>query len=69
MAALDRVKEEIGYLKVWQGIAVVSAVSLAGWLLSAGDSAPTLRYGLALLGVLLLGFVGPVPAPPDCAVD
>lgn len=55
MAALDRVKEEVAYLKIWQGIAVVSGVSLAGWLLSAGESAPGLMYGLALLGVLLLG--------------
>ena len=55
MAALDRVKEEVAYLKIWQGIVVVSGVSLAGWLLSAEDSAPPLRYGLALVGVLLLG--------------
>lgn len=55
MATLDRVKEEIAYLKIWQGIVVVSGVSLAGWLLSAGESAADLRYGLALFGILLLG--------------
>ena len=55
MAALDRIREEVAYLRIWQGIAVVSGVTLAGWLLSAGDVAPTLSYGLALVGVLLLG--------------
>lgn len=56
MAALDRVREEVAYLKVWQGIAVVGGVSLAGWLFSAEESAPALRYGLALVGIMLLGF-------------
>jgi len=42
-------------LRIWQGIFTVSGISLAGWLLSAGDLAPTLSYGLALGGVLLLG--------------
>jgi hypothetical protein len=42
-------------LKIWQGIAVVSGIGLAGWLFSAGDSAPALRYAMALLWVLLLG--------------
>lgn len=30
MAALDRVKEEIGYLKLWQGIVVVTFISSGG---------------------------------------
>jgi hypothetical protein len=55
LATLDRVKEEISYLKVWQGVAVVGTISLAGWLVSIGDSAPAPTYALALIGVLLLG--------------
>ena len=55
MAALDRVREEIAYLKVWQGVAIVGTITLTGWLLSAGDLAPALTYGLAIFGVLLLG--------------
>ena len=58
MATLDRVKEEVSYLRIWQGIFTVSGISLAGWLLSAGDSVPTLSYALALVGVLLLGLSG-----------
>ena len=54
MATLDRVREEIAYLKVWQGIAVVGGITLAGWVLSAPESAPPLTYGLAVAGVLLL---------------
>lgn len=56
MATLDRVREEIAYLKVWQGVAVISAISLGGWLVSAGDTASLVTYGLALSGALLLGF-------------
>lgn len=52
-AELDRLKEEVAYLKLWQGIVVVTDISLAGWLIAA-DSAPPLRVYLALLGVILL---------------
>ena len=55
MATLDRIREEVAYLRIWQGIFVVSGVSLAGWLLTAGEIASTVGYGLALGGVLLLG--------------
>jgi hypothetical protein len=54
MAALDRVKEEIAYLKFWQGIAVVTDISLLGWLTSALDSGATATVGLAMAGVVLL---------------
>jgi len=57
LAALDRVKEEVAYLKVWQGIAVVGGITLAGWLLSTPESAAPLTYGLAVAGVLLLTLV------------
>lgn len=53
---LDRLKEQVAYLKLWQGIVVVTDISLAGWLVSAADSAPPLRVHLALLGVILLSF-------------
>jgi hypothetical protein len=57
LAALDRVREEVAYLKVWQGIAVVGGITLAGWLLSAPESASPLTYGLAVAGVSLLTLV------------
>lgn len=53
---LDRLKEQVAYLKLWQGIVVVTDISLAGWLISAADAAPPLRVFFALLGVILLSF-------------
>lgn len=56
MAALDRLKEETAYLKVWLGIAVVSEISLAGWLISASDTAASSTFVIACTGVLLISF-------------
>jgi len=44
MPELDRLKEEVAYLKFWQGIAVVIAISLSGWLVSSGADAPSLSF-------------------------
>ena len=54
VAALDRVKEEVAYLKFWQGISVVTGISLVGWLVSGSDSPDSLRFVLAVAGVLVL---------------
>lgn len=59
---LDRLKERIGYLKMYQGIVVATDVGLIGWLLSyVGDSAKVsageinvLATTLAYVGVVLL---------------
>jgi amino acid transporter len=55
VAELERLKEEVGHLKLWEGIVVVSATGLAGWLFSTGESAGQLTFGLAMGGVLFLG--------------
>ena len=47
-------KEQVAYLKFWQGIVVVTDISLAGWLISAAESATRLTGLLAVLGVVLL---------------
>ena len=57
MAALDRVKEDIGYLKLWQGIVVVTSISMAAWVMTAADSARPSTYALAVAGLLLLSSV------------
>ena len=54
MSELDRIKEQLAYLKFWQGIVVVTDISLAGWLISASDSAARLTVILAVAGVILL---------------
>lgn len=54
MSELDRLREQIAYLKFWQGIVVVTDISLAGWLISASDTAARLTFSLAVAGVVLL---------------
>jgi hypothetical protein len=54
---LDYLKEQVTYLKLWQGIAVITNVSLAGWAISAADEAGRVRIVLAIAGIMVLGFV------------
>ena len=54
MSELDRLKEQLAYLKFWQGIVVVTDISLAGWLVSASNTAALLTVVLAIAGVVLL---------------
>jgi hypothetical protein len=54
VSELDRLKEQVAYLKFWQGIVVVTDISLAGWLISASDTAARLTAILAVAGVVLL---------------
>jgi len=51
---LDRLKEQVAYLKFWQGIVVVTDITLGGWLISASDTAAPLTFVLAVAGVVLL---------------
>jgi len=51
---LDRIKEQIAYLKYWQGIMVVTNISLVGWLVTVGDSSSLLTFLLAIAGVVAL---------------
>jgi small-conductance mechanosensitive channel len=59
VSELDRLKEELAYLKFWQGIVVVTDISVAGWLVSASEGASTLTFVLALAGLagLTIGIV------------
>jgi hypothetical protein len=54
MAALDRAKEEIAYLKFWQGFMVVTDISLIGWLVTTGDEPPIRAFALAFTGAIAL---------------
>jgi fatty-acid desaturase len=54
MAELDRLKEQLAYLKFWQGIMVVTDISLVGWLISTADSARALTVVLAIIGIISL---------------
>jgi ABC-type transport system involved in cytochrome bd biosynthesis fused ATPase/permease subunit len=50
MSKLDLAKEQIGYLKMWLGIAVAAGLSLIGW--TASNFAT-----LAMPFLLALGFI------------
>ena len=52
---LDGLKEKIAYLKLLQGIAVVTFISLLGWLVTSAERATELTVALAIVGVVLLG--------------
>jgi fatty-acid desaturase len=54
MSELDRLKEQLAYLKFWQGIMVVTDISLVGWLVSTADSARALTVVLAIIGIISL---------------
>lgn len=54
VSELDRLKEQVAYLKLWQGIVVVTDISLGGWLVSASHTAAALTVVLAIAGVTLL---------------
>jgi uncharacterized membrane protein len=54
VSELDRLKEQVAYLKFWQGIMVVTDISLVGWLVSTADGARPLTVALAVVGVFLL---------------
>ena len=56
MPELDRLKEQLAYLKFWQGIMVVTDISLVGWLVSTADGARALTVVLAIIGVVALTF-------------
>lgn len=56
MSELDIVKEQIAYLKYWQGVMVVTDLALIGWLISnIHGSAIALRVlaGIAVLALTL----------------
>ena len=55
MSELDRLREEIAYLKYAQGVLALAEVSLVGWLFSASDE-PTYLNILAVVGILVLSF-------------
>ena len=54
MPQLDRLKEQLAYLKFWLGVVVVTDISLIGWLISASDTAGQLNFALAAAAVILL---------------
>ena len=56
MSELDRLKEQLIYLRFWLGIIVVTEITLVGWLISTPNTADPVLWSLAAVGSVLLGF-------------
>jgi hypothetical protein len=56
VSELDRLKEQLVYLRFWLGIMVVTEITLVGWLISTPNTADPVLWSLAAVGVVLLGF-------------
>ncbi|MGH8503970.1 MAG: hypothetical protein ACREVE_16205 [Gammaproteobacteria bacterium] len=50
MSELDIIREVIAYLKFWQGIMVVTDISIIGWLITSAGSASAGTVVLAIIG-------------------
>jgi hypothetical protein len=55
VSELDRLKEQLVYLRFWLGIMVVTEITLVGWLISTPDTADPVLWSLAAVGAVLLG--------------
>ena len=55
MSELDRLKEQLVYLRFWLGIMVVTEITLVGWLISTPTRADPLLWSLAAGGAVVLG--------------
>lgn len=58
MSALDVAKEKIAYLKFWLGVMVVADISMAGWLITSAESAPSLKAWAGIIAVVVVTFAG-----------
>lgn len=56
MPELDRLKEKLAYLKFWQGMTVVTEISLVGWLISTVETAHRALWSVAAVGAIVLAF-------------
>jgi hypothetical protein len=55
MSELDRLKEQLVYLRFWLGIMVATEIALVGWLISAPISAHSTLWLIGGFGAILLG--------------
>ncbi len=55
MSELDRLKEQLVYLRFWLGIMVVTEITLVGWLISTPISSNATLWFIGAFGAVLLG--------------
>ena len=54
MSELDRVKEQLVYLRFWLGIMVATEIALVGWLISTPISANATLWFMGAFGAVVL---------------
>ena len=55
MSELDRLKEQLVYLRFWLGIMVATEIALVGWLISTPMSVNPTLWFIGAFGAVLLG--------------
>jgi hypothetical protein len=55
MSELDRVKEQLVYLRFWLGIMVATEIALVGWLISMAIGANATLWFMGAFGAVVLG--------------
>ena len=55
MSELDRLKEQLVFLRFWLGIMVATEIALVGWLISTPISANPTLWFIGAFGAILLG--------------
>jgi hypothetical protein len=55
VSELDRLREQLVYLRLWLGIIVVAEISLVGWVASAVQTVSITLLSLAIATAVLLG--------------
>ena len=55
MSALDRLKEQLVYLRFWLGIMVATEIALVGWLISTPIESDSRLWFIGAFGAVLLG--------------
>jgi hypothetical protein len=58
MSKIDKVKEQLAYLKFWLGVTVVTDISLVGWLVSSAEAAPIHKVVGAIVAVVVITGAG-----------
>ena len=54
MSELDRVKEQLVYLRFWLGIMVATEIALVGWLISTAIDANATLWFMGAFGAVVL---------------
>ncbi len=58
MSKLDVAREQFAYLKFWLGVAVVTEMSLVGWVISREGAEPLFKSLGVIAAIVIITLVG-----------